>query len=221
MTAALTEYKTLSYITIGVNLVIIVDFGIGNLGSMRNMLKKVGCKAEYSSDPEIIKNASKLIFPGVGSFDSAMEKLKNSGLIPVLENKVLQQKTPILGVCLGMQLLTKSSEEGQISGLGWVDAETKKFQPSDKSLKIPHMGWNQVTPQSNSIMTKGLDKNSRFYFVHSYYVECENKQNVLFESTYGHHFASGIVLDNIYGVQFHPEKSHKFGMQLMSNFLEL
>ncbi|MCB0355412.1 MAG: imidazole glycerol phosphate synthase subunit HisH [Bdellovibrionales bacterium] len=188
---------------------------------MRNMLKKVGCKAQWSSDPKIIEQATKLIFPGVGSFDLAMKKLLDSGLVPILEKKVLHEKTPLLGVCLGMQLLTQGSEEGEMPGLGWVKAQTKKFRPTDKKLKIPHMGWNEVVPKVKSKLTKNLDQHSRFYFVHSYFVECENPENILFESDYGQRFASGIFSDNIFGVQFHPEKSHRFGMQLMANYLEI
>jgi len=166
--------------------------------------------------------ANKIILPGVGSFDTGVLNLRNSGLGAVLNEEVMARKKPILGICLGMQLLTAGSEEGEFPGLGWIKAVSKKFKFSSKDLKIPHMGWNYVRPVNTKSLFKGLDtEKNRFYFVHSYYVECTNEENVLAKCSYGNDFACAIVKDNIYGVQFHPEKSHKFGMTLLKNFAEL
>lgn len=199
-------------------MIVIIDYGTGNLGSIHNMIKKVGYKSIISSDIETIKKADKLILPGVGSFDNGMKNLKEYELIEVLRQKVLLEKTPILGICLGMQLMTNSSEEGQASGLGWIDAQAKKFV-SDK-LKIPHMGWNILHHQKLSKLFDELDSEKRFYFVHSYCVSCNDEEDVLTNTTYGHDFVSSYEKDNIIGVQFHPEKSHKFGMNLIKNFVE-
>jgi len=196
----------------------IIDYGMGNLGSIANMIKKVGHKSIITSDLEEIKNATKLILPGVGSFDNGMRNLAELGLIEVLNQKVLVEKTPILGICLGMQLMTKSSEEGNLAGLGWVDAQTKKFV-SD-ILKIPHMGWNIIKHQKESKLFDEMESEKRFYFVHSYYVDANQKEDILFVTPYGHDFVSAFERENITGAQFHPEKSHKFGMSLIKNFVE-
>lgn len=203
-------------------MIIIIDYGLGNLGSMLNMLKKVGAEAKVSSDQECIKKADKLILPGVGSFDAGMERLKSRNLISIIEKRVINERIPILGVCLGMQLLSKRSEEGQLPGLGWLDAETIKFKfdGEDSDLKIPHMGWNQITFKQNHRLLADLKETSRFYFVHSYHVVCANPENILATTHYGFNFASAVAKNNILGVQFHPEKSHKFGMQLLKNFAE-
>jgi glutamine amidotransferase len=203
-------------------MIVIVNYGIGNLGSIANMLKKIGAKAVISSDPKIIAGAEKLILPGVGAFDHAMRSLTESGLIPVLERKVIQDKTPILGLCLGMQLLGKRSEEGQLPGLGWIDAETVRFkfdQSTMSHLKVPHMGWNELEICQSHPLFAGLET-PRFYFVHSYHVLCDNQENILAIANYGYGFTSAIGRENILGVQFHPEKSHRFGMQLLKNYAE-
>lgn len=199
-------------------MIAIIDYGMGNLGSIANMIKKVGYKCIITSDLEEIKTASKLILPGVGSFDNGMKNLADLGMIEVLNQKVLIDKTPILGICLGMQLMTKSSEEGKLSGLGWIDAQTKKFV-SD-ILKIPHMGWNLIKHQKNSHLFDEYTSEKRFYFVHSYCIECFNYEDVLTTTPYTHEFVSSFEKENIIGVQFHPEKSHKFGMSLLKNFVE-
>ncbi len=199
-------------------MVIIVDYGMGNLGSIANMIKKVGHKSIITSDVQKIKNATKLILPGVGAFDNGMRHLKDSGLIEVLNHKVLIEKIPILGICLGMQLMTNSSEEGTIAGLGWIDAQARKFVSDE--LKVPHMGWNVVKHKKSSKLFDELKTEKRFYFVHSYYVSCNSKDDILTTTPYGHDFISSYEKDNVIGVQFHPEKSHKFGMNLMRNFLE-
>lgn len=203
-------------------MITIIDYGLGNLGSMLNMFKKVGADAIISADPKVIAKADKLILLGVGSFDAGMERLKGKGLIPVLQKRVLEEKIPILGVCLGMQLFCKRSEEGQLFGLGWLDAETVRFnfEGENVNLKIPHMGWNQLTVRQSHPLFSGLEDNNRFYFVHSYHVVCAYSDNILATTSYGIDFTSAIIKDNIMGVQFHPEKSHKFGMHLLKNFAE-
>lgn len=198
-------------------MIAIIDYGIGNLKSIYNMFKKVGVESIITSDIETIKNADKYLLPGVGSFDYGINSLKSASFFKTLENEVLENKKPILGICLGMQLLTNSSEEGKEKGLCWIDAQTIKFDLEDKSLSIPHMGWNKVNATNNNDIFKNLEEN-RFYFVHSYHVVCNNQKNVLATFNYGKTFTCSIYKDNIYGVQFHPEKSHRFGMQLLRNF---
>lgn len=175
-----------------------------------------------SSDPEIIAGAEKLIIPGVGSFDNGMKNLKDFGLIDILNKKVLEEKVPILGICLGMQLLTNSSEEGILPGLGWIDAACKKFkfEGEDKKLRIPHMGWNEVNIKKHDNIFRDMYDDASFYFVHSYYVDCINTGDIAASSFYGFEFTSSIQRENIYATQFHPEKSHKYGLLLMKNFVE-
>ena len=203
-------------------MLVIVDYGLGNLGSIQNMLKKIGVKALISSDCSIIQQATKLILPGVGSFAFAMNQLADLNLIDVLNKKVLEEKTPILGICLGVQLFTSFSEEGNCNGLNWIEANTVKFsfKESNELLKIPHMGWNDVYPTKQSKLFEGMPEDSRFYFVHSYYIQPKHEQDALLKSNYGFDFTCALEKDNIVGVQFHPEKSHKFGMQLLRNFVE-
>jgi glutamine amidotransferase len=202
-------------------MIVIVDFGLGNLGSIKNMLKKIGSESEITSDPKRIALASKLILPGVGAFDQGMKNLDTLNLIPVLNMKVLEEKTPILGICLGMQLMTKRSDEGIANGLNWVDAETVRFDNSKMNNRwpIPHMGWEYVEVCTDSPLTHKLPEESKFYFVHSYYVSCKYREDVILTSDYIHPFDSGFQKGNIFGVQFHPEKSHKYGMNLLSNFI--
>lgn len=203
-------------------MIAIIDYDMGNLGSIANMLKKVGAKATISSDPAVVGEAEKLILPGVGAFDNGMKNLNEMGLLSVLNQKVLREKTPVLGVCLGMQLLTRRSEEGKLPGLGWIEADTIKFNFNGQaaSLKVPHMGWNYIDVcQTNSLFQEMPDK-SRFYFVHSYYVNCDDNRTVLATARYGLEFAAAVASENVLGVQFHPEKSHKFGMRLYKNFVE-
>lgn len=200
---------------------IIVDYGIGNLGSVKNMLKKVGEEAIISSDHSIISNATKLLLPGVGSFDTGMQKLIDTGIDKILYQKAVIDKTPILGICLGMQLLTNSSEEGNLKGLGFLNANVKKFNFTNHDLKIPHMGWNLANRKKESSLINDIELESRFYFVHSYFVSCMEKEDILTETTYGNNcFVSSFEKENILGVQFHPEKSHRFGMQLFKNFVD-
>ncbi len=199
--------------------IVIVSYGLGNLGSIKNMLKKVGYPSVISGDPEDIASADKLILPGVGAFDNGMKHIVDTGLLPVLNRKALEEKTPLLGICLGMQLLAKSSQEGKLDGLGWIDAEVIKFDFTDQpQLKIPHMGWNFVHKAGDSPLTENLDGKTRFYFVHSYHVVCRNADDIVLTCDYGGEFTCAVQRDNIMGVQFHPEKSHRFGMQLLKNF---
>lgn len=198
----------------------IIDYGAGNIGSIVNMIRKAGGSSEITADPSVIMSASKLILPGVGHFDHGMKKLKESGLISALTKKVVEEKCPILGICLGAQLMTKSSEEGTEKGLGWFDAEVIRFDET-KNVRIPHMGWNYIEIAKNTPLSKDFFEESRYYFVHSYYMKANRREDVLFDTVYGGTFASGLQRDNIYAVQFHPEKSHKFGLKLMQNFLEL
>lgn len=203
-------------------MIVIVDYGVGNLGSIANMFKKVGVKAVPSPDPSVIESADRLILPGIGAFDAGMSKLNERGLIPLLNHLVLDKKVPVLGLCLGLQLMTRKSEEGQLSGLGWLDAETTrfKFDGEHARLKVPHMGWNTIEIRRPHPLFTDLEPESRFYFVHSFYVHGHDAGEILAETDYGGHFHSILGKDNIMGVQFHPEKSHKFGMQLLRNFAE-
>ena len=199
-------------------MITIIDYGMGNLGSIANMIKKVGGKSCISSNLEEIEKAEKLILPGVGSFDNGMRELKELGLIELLNRKVLEEKTPIMGICLGMQLMTCSSEEGILKGLGWIDGKSHKFVSDD--LKVPHMGWNTIQHKKVSALFVETESEKRFYFVHSYYVSCESEEDVLTTTSYTHDFVSSFEKENIVGVQFHPEKSHRFGMELLKNFVE-
>jgi len=201
-------------------MITIVDYGMGNLGSIMNMFKYIGVPAVATNDQDKISGAEKLLLPGVGAFDAAMLRINDSGLCPLLDRKVLEERTPVLGICLGMQLLTRSSEEGKMPGLGWISAVTKRF-PATPGLKVPHMGWNVVAPTRESPLTRGLPEEARFYFVHSYYVQVDNEEDSILKTTHGIAFDAAIQHGNIYGAQFHPEKSHKFGMQLLENFARL
>jgi glutamine amidotransferase len=203
-------------------MIAIVNYGLGNLGSIFNMLKRVGAAGTVSSDAAVIEKAEKLILPGVGSFDAAMQRLNESGLRPVLDELVVARRVPLLGICLGMQLLTESSEEGTLPGLGWFRARTLAFKGRiAHHMKVPHIGWNTVMVTRASALTIGLPDESRFYFVHSYYVSVDNEEDSILKATYGISYDAAIQHGNIYGAQFHPEKSHKFGMQLLTNFARL
>ena len=201
-------------------MITIVDYDMGNSRSVVNMLQRIGFKAEITRDHKKPESAEKLILPGVGSFDTAMKNLEHFELKELLDRKALIEKVPFLGICLGMQILTNSSEEGNLSGLGWTEGSASKFK-SENDIKVPHMGWNYIQPSSNSRLCKNLEDNSRFYFVHSYYVQVHEEEHSSMKTKYSLEFDSGIEKDNIFGVQFHPEKSHKFGMQILKNFAEL
>jgi glutamine amidotransferase len=199
----------------------IIDYGVGNLGSIKNMLVKIGVPSQITSQPEAIASAKQLILPGVGAFDTGMSRLNSSGLVPLLNDLVLGQRRPILGICLGMQLMTASSEEGTLPGLDWIDARTRKISvPPNSGLKIPHMGWNEVQSRKESRLLDANSVEQRFYFVHTYCVHAANEADVLLTAQYGGPVVAAFEADNIVGVQFHPEKSHKFGMALLRNFVE-
>ena len=193
---------------------------MGNLGSVQNMLKRIDAPCQITSEPELILKAEKLLLPGVGAFDAAIRRIDELGLRDVIVKKATYDKIPVLGICLGMQLLTRESEEGHLKGLGLVPAITKKFE-SAPGLKIPHMGWNYVKRNMPSKLSENFTDDFRFYFVHSYRVICDKNENSILKTNYGGEFDSGIQNENVYGTQFHPEKSHRFGMQLLSNFSKL
>lgn len=200
-------------------MIVIVDYGMGNLYSVKNMLKYLGYDSEVTGEASRIEAADKLILPGVGNFGMAMEVIRQTGLLDILNHKVLEEKTPILGICLGMQLLLGHSEEGNCDGLGWIPGQVKRFVfPEHPELKVPHMGWDYIEMQKPSPLFDGLAGGGRYYFVHSYYVDCQDRADVAAITEYGIRFDSVVQRDNIMGTQFHPEKSHKFGMEILGNF---
>jgi imidazole glycerol-phosphate synthase subunit HisH len=203
-------------------MLIIVDYGVGNLASIKNMLKKVGIDSIISSSMEEIGAAEKLILPGVGHFDNCMKMFNASGLREMVTKKVFEEKTPVLGICVGCQMLLETSEEGTEKGLGWVRGTVVKFDQSrlGPGNKIPHMGWTEVILKKHSPLFENMYEEPRFYFVHSYHPQLTNKEDVLLEADYGYPFDAAIEHENILGVQFHPEKSHKFGMRLLENFVK-
>ncbi len=199
-------------------MITIIDYKVGNLGSIQNMLKKIGAKSEITSDLNKIRSAKKIILPGVGAFDSGVENLRKYNLWDILNEKALVEKVPILGICLGSQLLCKNSEEGKLDGFGWIDASVKKFDFKDKIFKVPHIGWNHTSLQKESKLFNEMYENPKFYFVHSFYMDV-NDDSGLTKTKYSFEFDSVVEKENIMGVQFHPEKSHKFGMKLLHNFV--
>jgi len=201
-------------------MILIVNYKLGNSGSIANILRHIGVDSMISSDPADIEKADKLILPGVGSFDQGMDNLKKLQLLPALNKKVLEDRTPVLGICLGLQLMTRGSEEGRQPGLGWIDAETIRFDEAkfDARLRLPHMGWNQAHPQKPTDLFVPIDGEMRFYFVHTYHVICHRPQDVLTTTHHGYDFVSSFQAGHITGVQFHPEKSHRFGMAFMEKF---
>lgn len=202
--------------------IVIVDYSMGNLNSVLKKLIQLNADAVISADPKVISQADKLILPGVGHFEKAVEIMHQKGLWEVLNQAVLIDKKPILGICLGMQLMAKSSEEGQAQGFGWVDATVNRFQVKDAlKFKIPHMGWNQIKIKKESQLMIGLTDESEFYFVHSFHVRTNDSSIVLNETEYEASFVSAFEKENIYGVQFHPEKSHDSGKLLLQNFLKI
>ena len=204
-------------------MITIIDYGLGNIQAFANMYKRLGfdvCRATTASE---LEGATKLILPGVGAFDHAMELLDSSGMRPVLDDLVLQRHVPVLGICVGMQILADSSDEGRLPGLGWVPGKVKAFKIDERSasLPLPHMGWNDVQPQAGAKLFAGLENDARFYFLHSYFFECAEPQFAAATSGYGLEFSCAVFSGNVYGVQFHPEKSHHYGAQLLKNFAEL
>ena len=201
---------------------VIIDYGVGNLGSIKNIIRKVGGKSLIGSTKEAIRQAEMLILPGVGAFDSGINHLRASGLWDILNQRVLEDKVPVLGICLGAQLMTKSSEEGKEQGLGWFNAQTLKMNFSGIPGKwpLPNVGWRNVSAQNGYSMLNEIEETPRFYFVHSYYMSANDPSIVSMTASYGIDFACGLRCENIHCVQFHPEKSHAFGMQFFRNFLK-
>lgn len=202
-------------------MITIIDYGAGNVKSVQNMLKKIGIESISTHSIKEIENATKLILPGVGAFDYGMKNLASTGIIETLNKKVIQEKTPILGICLGAQMLGRKSEEGVEKGLGWIDMDVKIFNLDDSSLKVPHMNWSNTTPHKKSKLFENMFENPRFYFVHSYFMSPNNPEDILCTVDYGGNFVAAVEKENIFGVQFHPEKSHKFGMKLLENFSDI
>jgi glutamine amidotransferase len=201
----------------------IVNYGSGNVQAIANIYNRVNIPFKIISDYEQLKKADKLILPGVGAFDATMKVLNNSGLREALDEQVLVSGKPVLGICVGMQILSKGSDEGEIGGLGWIDGMVKKFDVTKIHEKpyLPHMGWNSISPLVNHDLFKGVDNELGFYFVHSYYFETENSVNALCNTYYGGDFSSAVYKNQIFGVQFHPEKSHSNGIKLLSNFAKM
>ena len=204
-------------------MIAIIDYGMGNLGSIANMLRKIGAEAVVTSDPVILDAADRLILPGVGAFAQGMAHLAERGLVPLLDRRVRDEGVPVLGICLGMQLFTRHSEEGNVDGLGWIDAETRRFGAvrAPSPMRVPHMGWNTVAATRPHPLLTDLPPDPRFYFVHSYHVVCADRCDELGSTTYGYEFTSVIHRANIVGTQFHPEKSHRYGLRLLENFARM
>jgi glutamine amidotransferase len=201
----------------------IVDYGLGNISAFSNMYKRMNVPVAAAKTVAELEGATKIILPGVGAFDHAIELLDASGMRSMLEKLVCDDKIPVLGICVGMQLLAKGSDEGNLPGLGWVPGRVRAFKSEEKSanLPLPHMGWNDVIPVAGSRLFDGLERDSRFYFLHSYFFECEQQGSVVATSSYGIDFSCAVRSGNVYGVQFHPEKSHHYGSLLLRNFAEL
>lgn len=202
-------------------MIAILDYGIGNVGSIFNMLKHIDVEAIITHDSDAIEAADKVILPGVGSFDSGMKKLVDSNLVDIIRKHVLQNNKHLLGICLGMQMLGRRSEEGVLPGLDLVPFDCIRFRLDSPTLKIPHMGWDVVKTEQSDPVVDNLIGLQRFYFVHSYHAVCDNPEDVLFSCDYGYDFPAAVKHGNVYGFQFHPEKSHKFGMALLKNFASL
>jgi len=201
--------------------IVIIDYGMGNLRSVYNKFKRMGNDCIISSRKEDIESAKKLVLPGVGHFKYGMDNLHKFDLIETLNKKVIYEKIPILGICLGTQLFCKHSEEGDCDGLAWIDAEVIKFKVSDRlKYKVPHMGWNNVSVRNSNNLDKEIDSEAKFYFVHSYHLNCNDPSDIWMTSEYDYEFVSAVHKDNIYGTQFHPEKSHDVGYELLKKFVE-
>lgn len=203
-------------------MIAIINYGVGNLTSILNMHRRLGIDAMITEDSGEIEKADKILLPGVGHFDSCMQNFNRSGLRPLVEKRALEEKIPVLGICVGAQMMTRGSEEGVEKGLGWVNADTIKFRlPASGSLKVPHMGWTDIHYSRPEGLWKDMPDEPRFYFAHSYHFKFDTDQYVTVSADYGYDFTCGFRKDNIFGVQFHPEKSHKYGMKLIANFAAL
>lgn len=204
-------------------MITIVDYGLGNIQAFLNAYKRLNIEAKTAQTADDLLNATKVILPGVGHFDHAMRRLEESGMRKTLDDLALDKGVPVLGVCVGMQMLARSSEEGELPGLGWIDGRVRGFASWEDAadLPLPHMGWNDVRPTAVNPLFDGLESDARFYFLHSYFFECAKAEDALAVAPYGGEFNCAVNSRNIYGVQFHPEKSHHFGTQLLKNFAEL
>ena len=204
-------------------MVTIIDYGVGNVFAFQNVFKRLNIPSKIAKCENDLMGSSKLILPGVGHFDYAMSQLNNSGMRDRLDELVLKEKIPVIGICVGMQMMAKKSDEGTLDGLCWIDACVKKFDEAtiNHHTKLPHMGWNHVKPNENHPLFKGLEQEAIFYFLHSFYFKCSNQENSISKTDYGINFSSSVQHDNIYGIQFHPEKSHSYGERLLENFAKL
>lgn len=201
----------------------VIDYGVGNIRAFLNIYQKLSVPVKTVREKDDFQGINKLILPGVGSFDYAMSRLEESGMRPELSRLVLEQKVPVLGICVGMQMLANTSDEGKLPGLGWIDADVIKFDPNKIpfATHLPHMGWNDVKPRSGSHLFKGMEEMAKFYFLHSYYFMSRNQDLIVAESNYGIDFTCAVSSGNIHGVQFHPEKSHQWGIKLLENFVNI
>jgi glutamine amidotransferase len=204
-------------------MIAIVDYGLGNVLAFVNVYKRLNIPVTVAKTAVDLTGASNIILPGVGAFDHAMQRLEQSGMRQAIDQLVMHQGVPVLGICVGMQILANSSDEGTLPGLGWIAGQVRKFDVTTlpHHTHLPHMGWNDVTPVKGGGLFAGLEQDARFYFLHSYYFDCRQPQDTLAFSDYGIQFSSAVNHNNVYGVQFHPEKSHHFGSQLLKNFAEL
>jgi glutamine amidotransferase len=204
-------------------MITIVNYGLGNIQAFANIYKRLNIAAAIASTPDELRVAERIILPGVGAFDWAMTRLNESGMMDTLEKLVVGEHKPVLGICVGMQILANRSEEGELDGLGWIDGEVKRFDETTftQQTHLPHMGWNDVQPQGSEGLFGSLESGARFYFLHSYYFVPQNQDDVLAVTDYNGFYASSVRSGNVYGVQFHPEKSHQWGVQLLKNFAEM
>lgn len=204
-------------------MIAIIDYGVGNIRAFDNIYRQLDIPIKIARKVDDLTDVNKIILPGVGAFDHALEQLEQSGMRQRLDELVIQNKVPVVGICVGMQMLAHLSDEGKLPGLGWIDASVKKFDVSkiNYSTHLPHMGWNDVNPVKENRLFKGLENNSKFYFLHSYYFHCNDPLDTIATTDYGIEFSCAVNKNNIYGVQFHPEKSHQYGIRLLNNFAKL
>lgn len=204
-------------------MIAIIDYGVGNIKAFANIFKKLDLEVRIAKCADDLNGADKLVLPGVGHFDYAMQRFTDSGMLETANKMVKEDKIPVVGICVGMQMLAKTSDEGSLPGLGWIDATVKKFDASKlhQSTRLPHMGWNDIMPVISNPLLINLENDARFYFLHSFYFSCNNEEDTIAKSNYGIEFTCAVNHQNIYGVQFHPEKSHHFGIQLLKNFANL
>jgi len=204
-------------------MIAIINYGMGNVKAFADVYKNLNIPAVIVRQADGLKYANKVILPGVGAFDHAMQRLQKSGMRPFLDEMVLHRHVPVLGICVGMQMLACSSEEGRLPGLGWIDGEVKRFKPSsiENPMRLPHMGWNNIKPLKSNTLLQGIDLDARFYFLHSYFFQGHGNEDIIAVTDYDGEFASAVNCENIYGVQFHPEKSHQWGIRLLENFAKI